>query len=110
MKLHEYQAKELLKARGIAVPDGQVARTVEEAVAAVRPLVEGSGNPVVVLKSQIHAGGRGKGRFKEHPEIGGVNVILDGLKGSVRDTEERVRELAKLMLGSTLATPSLKPS
>ena len=109
MKLHEYQAKELLKARGIAVPDGQVARTVEEAVAAVRPLVEGSGNPVVVLKSQIHAGGRGKGRFKEHPEIGGVNVILDGLKGSVRDTEERVRELAKLMLGSTLETIQTGP-
>ena len=109
MKLHEYQAKELLKARGIAVPDGQVARTVEEAVAAVRPLVEGSGNPVVVLKSQIHAGGRGKGRFKEHPEVGGVNVILDGLKGSVRDTEERVRELAKLMLGSTLETIQTGP-
>ncbi len=109
MKLHEYQAKELLKARGIAVPDGQVARTVEEAVAAVRPLVEGSGNPVVVLKSQIHAGGRGKGRFREHPEVGGVNVILDGLKGSVRDTEERVRELAKLMLGSTLETIQTGP-
>ena len=109
MKLHEYQAKELLKARGIAVPDGQVARTVEEAVAAVRPLVEGSGNPVVVLKSQIHAGGRGKGRFREHPEIGGVNVILDGLKGSVRDTEERVRELAKQMLGSTLETIQTGP-
>ena len=109
MKLHEYQAKELLKARGIAVPDGQVARTVEEAVAAVRPLVEGTGNPVVVLKSQIHAGGRGKGRFREHPEVGGVNVILDGLKGSVRDTEERVRELAKLMLGSTLETIQTGP-
>ena len=109
MKLHEYQAKELLKARGIAVPEGQVARTVEEAVAAVRPLVEGSGNPVVVLKSQIHAGGRGKGRFREHPEVGGVNVILDGLKGSVRDTEERVRELAKLMLGSTLVTIQTGP-
>ena len=40
MKIHEYQAKELLGARGIAVPDGHVARTVEEAVAAVRPLVE----------------------------------------------------------------------
>ena len=50
VKIHEYQAKELLKARGIAVPDGHVARTVEEAVAAVRPLVEASGNPVVVLQ------------------------------------------------------------
>ena len=109
MKIHEYQAKELLKARGIAVPDGQVARTVEEAVAAVRPLVEASGNPVVVLKSQIHAGGRGKGRFKEYPDVAGVNVITDGIKGGVRATEERVRELAKQMLGSTLVTVQTGP-
>ncbi|CAA9584570.1 MAG: Succinyl-CoA ligase [ADP-forming] beta chain [uncultured Truepera sp.] len=109
MKIHEYQAKELMKARGIAVPEGQVARTVEEAVAAVRPLVEGSGNPVVVLKSQIHAGGRGKGRFKEHPEVAGVSVITDGIRGGVRATEERVRELAKLMLGSTLETVQTGP-
>ncbi|ADI14382.1 ADP-forming succinate--CoA ligase subunit beta [Truepera radiovictrix] len=104
MNIHEYQAKELMQARGVAVPQGAVARTVEEAVAAVRPLVEATGNPVVVLKSQIHAGGRGKGRFKEHPEVAGVNVITDGLKGGVRATEERVRELAKAMLGSTLVT------
>jgi succinyl-CoA synthetase beta subunit len=109
VKIHEYQAKELMKARGIAVPLGQVARTVDEAVAAVRPLIEQSGNPVVVLKSQIHAGGRGKGRFKEHPDVAGVNVITDGLKGSVRDTEERVRELAKQMLGSTLETIQTGP-
>jgi succinyl-CoA synthetase beta subunit len=104
LNIHEYQAKELMRARGVAVPQGAVARTVEEAVAAVRPLVEATGNPVVVLKSQIHAGGRGKGRFKEHPEVAGVNVVTDGLKGGVRATEERVRELAKAMLGSTLVT------
>lgn len=109
MKIHEYQAKELMQARGIAVPQGHVARTVEEAVAAVRPLVEASGNPVVVLKSQIHAGGRGKGRFKEYPDVAGVNVITDGIRGSVRDTEERVRELAKGMLGSTLETIQTGP-
>ena len=109
MKIHEYQAKELMQSRGIAVPEGHVARSVEEAVAAVRPLVEGSGNPVVVLKAQIHAGGRGKGRFKEHPEVAGVNVITDGIKGGVRATEERVRELAKLMLGSTLETIQTGP-
>jgi len=109
VKIHEYQAKELMKARSIAVPEGHVARSVEEAVAAVRPLVEGSGNPVVVLKAQIHAGGRGKGRFKEHPEVAGVNVITDGIGGGVRATEERVRELAKLMLGSTLETIQTGP-
>ena len=109
MKIHEYQAKELMQSRGIAVPEGHVARTVEEAVAAVRPLVEGSGNPVVVLKAQIHAGGRGKGRFKEHPEVAGVNVITEGIKGGVRASEERVRELAKLMLGSTLETIQTGP-
>ncbi len=109
MKIHEYQAKELMQSRGIAVPEGHVARSVEEAVAAVRPLVEGSGNPVVVLKAQIHAGGRGKGRFKEHPDVAGVNVVTEGIKGGVRATEERVRELAKLMLGSTLETIQTGP-
>ncbi|MBX3142422.1 MAG: ADP-forming succinate--CoA ligase subunit beta [Trueperaceae bacterium] len=104
MKVHEYQAKELMKKRGIAVPSGRVAHTVEEAVEAVRPLVEASGNPVVVLKAQIHAGGRGKGRFVEHPEVAGVNVVTAGIQGGLKATEERVRELAKRMLGSTLVT------
>ena len=104
MKIHEYQAKELMADRGIAVPRGRVATTVDEAVAAVRPLVEATGNPVVVVKSQIHAGGRGKGRFKEHPEVGGVNVVLDGLNGGIEAAEARVRELAGQMLGSTLVT------
>ena len=52
MKIHEHQAKQLMAARGIPVPEGRVARSVDEAVAAVRPLIEESGNPVVVLKSQ----------------------------------------------------------
>ncbi len=104
MKIHEYQAKALMGERGIAVPEGVVATTVAEAVAAVRPLVEGTGNPVVVVKSQIHAGGRGKGRFKEHPDVGGVNVVLDGIDGGVEAAEARVRELAEQMLGSTLVT------
>jgi len=104
LKIHEYQAKELMKQRGLAVPIGRVAHTVDEAVEAVRPLVEASGNPVVVVKSQIHAGGRGKGRFVEHPEVAGVNVVTAGIKGGLKATEERVRELAKAMLGSTLVT------
>jgi succinyl-CoA synthetase beta subunit len=104
LKIHEYQAKALMAARGIPVPLGRVATTVDEAVAAVRPLIEESGNPVVVLKAQIHAGGRGKGRFTEHPDVGGVNVVTAGIDGGVAAAEEEVRRLATSMLGSTLVT------
>jgi len=104
MKIHEHQAKQLMAARGIPVPLGRVARSVDEAVAAVRPLIEESGNPVVVVKAQIHAGGRGKGTFKEHPEVRGVHVITEGIDGGPSAAEERVRELAQQMLGSTLVT------
>ena len=104
MKIHEYQAKQLMKARGVAVPEGRVAKSVDEAAAAVGQLVEASGNPVVVVKSQIHAGGRGKGRFQEHPDVGGVNVVTDGISGGVSAAEAKVRELARQMLGSTLVT------
>ncbi|MEA2058709.1 MAG: ATP-grasp domain-containing protein, partial [Actinomycetota bacterium] len=109
MKIHEYQAKRLMADRGIAVPLGRMVTTVDEAVAAVRPLVEESGNPVVVVKSQIHAGGRGKGRFKEHPDVGGVSVVTAGIDGGIEATEARVRELASQMLGSTLVTIQTGP-
>ncbi len=109
MKIHEYQAKEIMAARGIPVPLGRMATTVEDAVAAVRPLIEESGNPVVVLKSQIHAGGRGKGTFKEYPDLRGVNVITDGVDGGPEAAEEKVRELAGKMLGSTLVTVQTGP-
>jgi len=109
VKIHEHQAKEVFAERGIAVPLGRVATTVEDAVAAVRPIVEESGNPVVVVKSQIHAGGRGKGRFKEHPDLGGVNVVTDGIDGGVEAAETAVRELAEQMLGSTLVTIQTGP-
>ncbi len=104
MKIHEYQAKRLMAERGIPVPKGTMATTVDEAVAAVGPLVAESGNPVVVVKSQIHAGGRGKGRFLEHPDLGGVTVVTAGIKGGTEAAAERVRELASAMLGSTLVT------
>ena len=109
MKIHEYQAKALLAARGIAVPQGRIATSVDEAVAAVRPLVEASGVPIVVVKSQIHAGGRGKGRFQEHPDLGGVNVVLDGRSGDLAAAEAKVRALAERMLGSTLVTVQTGP-
>jgi succinyl-CoA synthetase beta subunit len=104
LKIHEYQAKQIMAPRGIPVPLGQVATTVDEAVTAVRPLIEESGYPVVVLKSQIHAGGRGKGTFAEHPGLRGVNVITDGIDGGPEAAEVKVRELAGKMLGSTLVT------
>ena len=109
MKIHEYQAKELLGARAVDVPSGRLATTVAEAVAAVRPLVRDSGNAVVVVKSQIHAGGRGKGRFREHPDLAGVNVVLDGIEGGIAAAEEAVGALAGRMLGSTLVTEQTGP-
>jgi succinyl-CoA synthetase beta subunit len=109
VKIHEYQAKALMAAGGIPVPAGTVATTVDEAVAAVRPLIETSGNPVVVVKSQIHAGGRGKGHFIEHPDVNGVHVVLDGIEGGIPAAEARVRDYARQMLGSTLVTIQTGP-
>ncbi len=110
MKIHEYQAKRLMAQRGIAVPAGRVATTPDEAVAAVRPLIEAGGTPVVVVKSQIHAGGRGKGRFVEHDDVAGVTVVTDGLAGGPAAAEATVRELAEKMLGSTLVTVQTGPA
>lgn len=75
MNLHEYQGKELLKSYGVAIQEGKVATTVEEAVAAFKSLQEETGTEMAVVKAQIHAGGRGKG--------GGVKLAknLDDLKG-----------------------------
>jgi succinyl-CoA synthetase beta subunit len=110
VKVHEYQGKALMESFGIPVPHGRPATTVEEAVAAVAPLVEESGNPVVVVKAQIHAGGRGKGRFLEHPDLGGVTVVTAGISGGVESTEAEVRALAERMLGGTLVTIQTGPS
>ena len=64
MNIHEYQAKELLAKYGVAVPCGFAALSVAEAVAAAGQLP----GPLYVVKAQIHAGGRGAGRFKNNPE------------------------------------------
>src|ERR1700739_3187430 len=72
MTIHEYQAKDLLKRHGVAVPDGYVAWTPDEAAAAAGKLP----GPIYVVKSQIHAGGRGAGRFADDPNgKGGVRVV-----------------------------------
>ncbi|MEE4205805.1 MAG: ADP-forming succinate--CoA ligase subunit beta [Erythrobacter sp.] len=93
MNVHEYQAKELLKAHGIAVPEGHAALSVEEAVAAAKKLP----GPLYVVKAQIHAGGRGKGKFKE---------LGEDAKGGVRLAKslEEVESHAREMLGNTLVT------
>jgi succinyl-CoA synthetase beta subunit len=88
MKIHEYQGKELLKRFGVAVPRGIVARTPEEAFEAAKQL----GTEVVVVKAQIHAGGRGKG--------GGVKLAK---------SPEEARDLAQQMLGMNLVTHQTGP-
>ena len=93
MNIHEYQAKELLAKFGVAIPAGYAALSVEEAVAAAGKLP----GPLYVVKSQIHAGGRGKGKFKE---------LGPDAKGGVRlsKTIDEVRANATDMLGNTLVT------
>jgi len=93
MNIHEYQAKELLAKFGVPVPAGYAALTVEEAVEASKKLP----GPLYVVKAQIHAGGRGKGKFVE---------LGPDAKGGVRlaKTEDEVREAATDMLGNTLVT------
>ncbi|KAF6637588.1 ADP-forming succinate--CoA ligase subunit beta [Paenibacillus sp. LX16] len=88
MNIHEYQGKEVLKQYGVAVPNGKVAYTVEEAVAAAESL----GSAVTVVKAQIHAGGRGK--------AGGVKVA----KGL-----DEVRTFASEILGKVLVTHQTGP-
>jgi succinyl-CoA synthetase beta subunit len=100
MKIHEYQGKELLRGLGVPVPLSQVAFTAEEVRHAANELIRQTGNEVVVVKSQIHAGGRGKGRFKEHPELGGVKVVKGG---------DAAKAVAEQMLGSTLVTIQTGP-
>ncbi|QJQ31527.1 ADP-forming succinate--CoA ligase subunit beta [Sphingomonas lacunae] len=93
MNIHEYQAKELLAKFGVAIPAGYAALSVEEAVEAAKRLP----GPLYVVKSQIHAGGRGKGKFKELPADakGGVRLAF---------SLDEVRAHATDMLGNTLVT------
>jgi len=98
MNIHEYQAKGLLKKYGVTVPRGGVAYTPAEAEAVAKEL----GGPVWVVKSQIHAGGRGAGRFKDNPESkGGVRVVK-----SAEDVSKNAAE----MLGHVLVTKQTGPA
>jgi succinyl-CoA synthetase beta subunit len=99
MNIHEYQSKAILKNFGAPVSEGQPALTVEEAVIAAKTLP----GPVYVVKSQIHAGGRGKGKFKELPA---------NAKGGVRLAKsiDEVAAYAREMLGHTLVTAQTGPA
>src|SRR4051812_19810069 len=90
MKIHEFQAKEILRGFGVAVPKGKLVQSADEAVAAARELI--AGKSVVVVKAQIHAGGRGKG--------GGVKLA--------RSAEE-AGEIFKKMMGMQLVTHQTGP-
>ncbi|MBT4866884.1 MAG: ADP-forming succinate--CoA ligase subunit beta [Planctomycetaceae bacterium] len=91
MKIHEYQAKQLLRDAGVPVPRGIVVKSADEAAKAFGEL----GGTIAVVKTQIHAGGRGKGRFKEHPDQAGVVLVKSA---------DEARENASRMLGNTLVT------
>ncbi|MDW3183020.1 MULTISPECIES: ADP-forming succinate--CoA ligase subunit beta [unclassified Roseobacter] len=99
MNIHEYQAKALLRSYGAPVSDGRVVLRAEEAKTAAGAM----DGPMWVVKAQIHAGGRGKGKFKE-PDAGD--------KGGVRLTKsvEEAAEEAKKMLGRTLVTHQTGPA
>jgi succinyl-CoA synthetase beta subunit len=97
MNIHEYQAKSLLQKFGVAVPKGGVAYTPQEAEKVARGLP----GPVYVVKSQIHAGGRGAGRFKDDPKgKGGVRVVK---------SPQDVAANAAAMLGHVLVTKQTGP-
>ena len=97
MNIHEYQAKELLAKYGVAVPKGIPAMSVDEAVAAAGQLP----GPLYVVKAQIHAGGRGAGKFKNNPEgKGGVRLCK---------TADEVKAAAQAMMNQVLVTKQTGP-
>lgn len=96
MKIHEYQGKQLFTEFGVNVLENRVARTADEAAAAFEAL----GGPVAVVKAQIHAGGRGKGTFIEHPDQHGVQLVKSA---------DEARDVAARMLGNTLVTIQTGP-
>src|SRR5712671_5993513 len=98
MNIHEYQAKELLAKNGVAIPTGSMCETAEAAKKIASDLFA-QGAAMVVVKAQIHSGGRGKGTFKS------------GFQGGVKlcKTAEDVHDKAKAMLGNVLVTKQTGP-
>ena len=93
MKIHEFQAKEILRKAGVAVPQSIVAKTPEEASAAFGEL----GGSFAVVKAQVHAGGRGKGTIKSNPEQHGVQLVKSA---------EEAAQVAEALLGNSLVSRS----
>ena len=98
MNIHEYQAKELLAQHGVAVPSGHACQTVEETLEVAKGLFD-EGHSMIVIKSQIHAGGRGKGTFKSGFQ-GGVH-----LSRNLEDASAKIQS----MLGEVLVTKQTGP-
>ncbi|MGB6041854.1 MAG: ADP-forming succinate--CoA ligase subunit beta [Pirellulales bacterium] len=96
MKIHEFQAKKILRDAGVAVPRGLVARSPEEAAGAFREL----GSSFAVVKAQIHAGGRGKGTIKENPKQRGVQLV---------HSADEAATVAGNLLGNRLVTIQTGP-
>jgi succinyl-CoA synthetase beta subunit len=97
MKIHEFQAKEILRKAGVPVPRGIVARTADEAAAAFKEL----GGKLAVVKAQIHAGGRGKGTVKTNPAQHGVELVKSAADAA---------KVAGNLLGQPLVTIQTGPS
>ena len=97
MKIHEYQAKDLLRKAGIAVPKSIVARTADEAKKAFAEL----GGKLAVVKAQIHAGGRGKGTIKGNTQQRGVQLVK---------TADDAATVAKNLVGHELVTIQTGPA
>ena len=91
MKIHEYQARELLADAGIPVPEGRMVQSVDDAERAAHDLL-GNGAPIVVVKAQVHAGGRGKAGFVK-----------------VTDDAAEARDAARFMLSNRMASPQTPP-
>ncbi len=106
MKIHEYQAKEILAKYGVAVPMGEMASNFEEAAAVARRLFA-EGVPGVVVKAQIHAGGRGKGggvkvaRTREDAELHAKNIL--GMQLVTHQTGPQGQKVQRLLIEETAA-------
>ncbi len=96
MKIHEFQAKEILRKAGVAVPRNIVAKTPEEASAAFA----GLGGSFAVVKAQVHAGGRGKGTIKSNPAQHGVQLVKSAAEAA---------KVAQALLGNSLVTIQTGP-
>ena len=97
MKVHEFQGKQIFRKAGVTVVEGKVAKTPDEAAAAFSDL----GGAIAVVKSQIHAGGRGKGTVLDNPKQHGVQLVKSA---------DEARSVAARLLGKKLVTIQTGPA